>query len=138
MEQARSLLTALRDADWDTRRVDQRLLYLPEHGQRGELKDDPHAPSFLRDTIHPEYDEVAFVCSTFVDRELTVVPGKEGTLTVTGYYIVAWKDGRVEKVQVADLRLLEIPAAERTWLTVFPGMDEYDPDLKRYVPDARV
>ena len=134
MAQAKVLLSELRDADWEIRKVDQRLLNLPERGLRGEAKDDPHAPSFMRDSVHPEYDEVAFICSTFVDRELTVVPGIEGTLSITGFYIVAWKSGQIDKIDVRDVRLLAIKAGEPSWIRVFPGMDEYDAGLRPYVP----
>ncbi len=135
MEQARRLLAELRDADWNPRGVDQSLLRLPEQDHAKSWVDrDPARPSFLTDSFHPQYEEVAFYCDTFVEKKLTVVKGREGDLAMTGFFIVAWKDGRVNTVDIAEARLFPLPNENKVWIIVFPGMDEYDAGLKQYAP----
>ena len=76
---------------------------------------------------HPLYEEeVAFYSDLYVTRSLEAIPGVEGALHLGGFYIVGWKDGRVEQVPVADVRVY--PHGDRLML-VFPGMSVYDTSL---------
>ncbi|MEQ1935986.1 MAG: hypothetical protein ABL962_19200 [Fimbriimonadaceae bacterium] len=74
-------------------------------------------------------DEVAFYSNIYTWEDFTVIPGIEGRLHISGFYIVAWKDGRVERVPVEDTRLY--PVAKDRLITVFPGMSEYRADLPK-------
>lgn len=133
MLQARWLMTELKEADWNPREVNKELLRLPEQ-DHVDLPNQRASgmPSFVTDKTHKEYDELAFYSNTFVKQSpLKLVPGKEGEVTVNGFFIVGWKDGRIETVDVADARLYPLPGEHHVWVVVFPGMDEYSTRLKQ-------
>ncbi len=135
MEQARRLVAELKEADWNIHGVDQSLLRLPEQDYvQAKVFRSPDMTSFAIPRGDPVYDEVALYSSTFVNW----VPkdGKSGASARTGYYIVAWMDGRVNTVDVADVRYFPVPGKDDQMLYVFPGMDEYDAALK-YLPGTR-
>lgn len=130
MQQAKRLLSELRDADWNPCEVDQALLRLPEQDTAQNVADRrPGQTSFAVPQHTSVYDEVALMSNTFVQKNLKIVKGVEGTMEITGYWIVGWKDGRVTAVDVADVRYVPNPEEENSWLYVFPGMDEYDSAL---------
>lgn len=128
MEVARALLQELREHDWDWNAVSNRadLMRVPDQDycQNPLLEVRFYTWVPARQNIYQ--DEVAFYSSLYTWNEMTVVPGHEARLSQTGFYIVAWKDGLVERVPVHDSRLYPTSG---TLLNVFPGMSEYDPDL---------
>jgi hypothetical protein len=132
MEQARRLLNELRNVEWNPRDVDQALLRLPEQDFVDlPTQRVPDMPSFITDKVHRQYDELAFFSNTFVRQSAQIVPGQEAEVTVTGFFIVGWKDGRVNTVDVADVRLFPLPNQDQVWIWVFPGMDEYASGLMK-------
>ena len=63
---------------------------------------------------------------------MSVYTGDQSASTPSGYCIVAWKNGTVQKVSVADIR--EIPyAADGSGVPCFPGMTGYDPALPHFI-----
>ncbi|HXH61086.1 MAG TPA: hypothetical protein VNI20_06980 [Fimbriimonadaceae bacterium] len=135
MLQARMIYDQLHDANWDPAAVNPTLLRLPEQDYKSSaLERAPYTDSFairFHDAI-PQYDELALLSSTFVNTTLTDDPSaSEGRrATTTGYFIVGFKDGHVVTVDVTDARLFEYKPGK--WVPVFPGMDEYDPGLRKY------
>ena len=132
MDQARQLLVELRNADWNRDAVDPDLLMLPEQATVGAWQNLPGADSFVVDQRHAQYEEVAFYSMTFVDKSFVVVPGQEHVVTTTGFFIVGWKDGRVETVDVSDVRMFSLGGVDNPRIPVFPGMDEYDSNLEPF------
>lgn len=131
MQQARKLMAELSEANWNPREVDQSLLRLPEQDYAQNRMDRlPQRDSFIIPSKFQQYDEVAFYCDTFISRKREIVKGREAELTVTGFFIVGWKDGVINTVDVADVRLVPLPGVDNTWFHVFPGMNEYDAGLK--------
>lgn len=145
MAQAHELLTAMRSADWDYSRVDRSLLTLPDQiFAENPRHRDPHYFSFIpmtRDDVSGHtasdavYDQVAFYSFLYVRMNLRVVKGREGTTHPEGFVIVGWKDGRVTQAPIGDVRLLPSPTEPDAWLFVWPGLDTYDPSLRKYVQE---
>lgn len=129
IEVGRQLLAALKERNWDWHGIPDELLRVPD---QYNWQFAPTSPGFWTWSTCPQpayQDEVAFVCSLYTWRELEVVPGIEGRLHMSGFYIVGWKDGRVERVPVEDAR--QYPVAGGSTITIFPGMSEYDPALPK-------
>ena len=136
MARARTLLTALRENEWDAERIDYHLLRVPDQdfAQFERLRGPNTYASFFcaRQDIYRA--KVAFYIDLYIRKNLEVVPGIEGVLHVEGFYIVGWKDGRIERVPWDQVRLYPSGPGFKD---VFPGMDEYDPELPRINdPDA--
>jgi hypothetical protein len=143
MEQARELLKELAANDWNRKRVNPALLRLPDQ-DFAEMEMDRHPDSDSFSGSHPNspfkfYEkEVAFFSQTYVRRNVKPGPGIEGVVSkVEGFFIVGWKDGRVTKVPVEEVRMVaqEVPMgnnkAETAFCYVFPGMTVYDKSLPK-------
>ena len=129
MDTARKLLVALRENNWQWKQFDWNLMRVPDQDYDQDLhRQQPKMATW----VHAGYsdaeyrDKVAFYSLLYTRSHLEVIPGIEGVNHFEGFYIVAWKDGRVEKVPVADVRLY--PKSDY-FITVFPGMDQYDASL---------
>jgi hypothetical protein len=132
MEQARRLMTELQARDFDPQSVGMELLRLPEQDFVSiKSRRAPESRSFVIPVRNSEYDEVAFICDTFVLWNTRYVRGAEAVSLTTGFYIVGWKNGAINTYDVRDVRLYQLP--DRTsMIPVFPGMDEYSTELRPY------
>jgi hypothetical protein len=131
VEIARALLSELRANNWNWNAVEERedLLISPDQYAYQHRPNLQGVRAWTWNTCPqaPYADEVAFFTSLYTWEEFEVIPGIEGKLHVSGFYIVAWKDGRVERVPATDARMY--PVETGSWIVVFPGMSEYDAEL---------
>lgn len=122
------LMAQLSANNWDWSRVDQNLLEVPDQYNYQFAPEGPGTWTWIPGTQEEYHDDVAFYSNIYTWRAMERVPGIEGTLQISGHYIVGYKDGRVEAVPVGDVRLY--PTQESgTKIYVFPGMSEYDAEL---------
>jgi hypothetical protein len=123
MLQARRLMTELQSTGWDNYFVDKDLRRLPEQDFAAiPSRRAPEADSFVIARTFDEYDEIAFTCDTFVERP------PSGSGGVSGFFIVGWKTGAINTYDVSDVRMYQLQDRDAL-IFVFPGMDEYSPDL---------
>ncbi len=136
MAQARTLLAAYRSAGWDDMKVDQRLFRVPDQAlDPTDYRRTPGQRTFCVQKGIPEYSEIAFMTDLYVDLHFKPVRGKEATTSPEGFFIVAWKNGTVEKVPVDRVRMyatIHPRTNEPVKVVVFPGMDEYRIDLPKF------
>jgi hypothetical protein len=126
----RQLIAQLAANNWNWSAVDQSLLAVPDQ-YNYQFAPDAEGTYTWSPCPREEYqDEVAFFSLLYTWKSVEVVPGIEGRLHVTGDIIVGWKDGRVETVPVGDARMYPVAEA-KTYIYVFPGMNEYDAELPR-------
>lgn len=129
MAVGRQLIAQLQEHNWNWDEVDTNLLKVPD---QEFWQNAPNGPGYWTWARCAEdiYNEVAFYSNLYVWNEFERIPGIEGKLHVSGFYIVGYRDGRVEKVPVGQTRLY--PITNDQLLTVFPGMSEYDPNLPKW------
>jgi hypothetical protein len=132
--QARALMTELQNTGWDRIDVDRDLMRLPEQDYASlPSRRSPSSDSFvLPRGFFEEYEDIAFICDTFVRQETQVVQGQEGRMQTTGFYIVGWKTGAINTYDVSDVRLYPLPGQPNRKISVFPGMAEWRADLQRH------
>ena len=136
IEQGKRLLQQLRNQGWDPQRVDRALLRVPDQDFAQALQDRAASfPTFTVPTktspVRAVYEgQVAFFSLLYVRRNFRVVKGIEGIATYEGFMIAGWRDGRVEKVPVDQVRLLAVGDMSAF---VFPGMRQYSADLPLYI-----
>jgi hypothetical protein len=129
MTQARDLAQALAKVDYNPLQVDSRLLRLPDQDfAQNENRRGPNDPSFAVPTI-PIYSQVACYTTLYSLTVLEPNPGHEASAHHVGFYIVAWKDGRVEKINVDTIRLAPHEGREGEFVAVWPGLSAYSTDL---------
>lgn len=127
MEVGRQLLGELRAHNWDWQAVDSRYKWAPDQEFYQFAPNGRGYWTWGHDERSEYADEVAFYSTLYTWYDFEPIPGIEGRLHVSGFIIVAWKDGRVERVPMEDVRLY--PVEGRKSIMVFPGMKEYDPNL---------
>lgn len=128
-------MAALRANGWDRWKVDQALLRLPDQDHaETEFERRPEKLSFTISSLEPYQAEVAFKCMTYVRNNRGEGGGIEGRVSSPeGFFIVGWKDGRIEQVPIQNVRLLPFDLNGRAVkLYVFPGMAVYDANLEKY------
>lgn len=134
LEQARKLMDALRAANWDKTRVPFELKFLPDrymHEAKQFRTDRQTTFSFPAHDPRlraPEYENVAFATDLYVRKNVSHYKGDGAKSRPEGFYIVGWKDGRVEKVPVWDVRIVPSSTRRNEKIEVFPGMPGYDRD----------
>jgi hypothetical protein len=129
MRQAGDLAQALAQVGFDATKVDPKLLRLPDQ----EFDQDVQAraqgvPSFCV-PIDAIYDQVACYTTLYSQVILEPSPGNEAKGRHTGFVIVAWKNGKVEKIGVESIRLMPRPGHDNQFLYVWPGLSVYSTDL---------
>lgn len=134
MDQAKLLLEQLKANSWQVHKIDRSLLRVSDQDfaenpdERGATYSTFALPVLSKkDTVYT--GQVALYTKLYTRNNFQVVPGREGETRPEGYFIVGWMDGRVVKVPIGDVRMF--PIAERTWAYVFPGMTQYDSNLRR-------
>lgn len=140
IEHCRVLWAALRDNGWEPRNVDPSLLRLADQDfAEDPSRRGPDAQSFAIPTYRSDpnsvYQNVAFFTTLYVRKNASNGSGPElgRRFNPTGYYIVCFKDGRVEKVSVLDVRFVSNPTGPQGGtMPVFPGMAAYRLDLPKY------
>lgn len=129
MRQASQLMTAYKAANGDWSRVDRRLLFLPDQA----LVDEPSArkSNAFMPLEDPFYrGKVAFFAMTYVEKNLKYGGGDVVTSKPTGFVIVGYADGAVEKVPIEQVRYryanrIRGSDSFEAWMYVFPKMPEY-------------
>ncbi len=136
MRQLRQLMDALRANNWNPTKVPRSLQTLPD-AQFAELPTDrnpaeciafpsmpvPEKFKYLQD---PEFEPIAFYTDIYARYNRSYYKGDRSQSHPTGYVIVGWKDGRIEKVPIMQLR--EFRGSNPNThgdLTCYPGMPEY-------------
>jgi len=127
MEIGRQLLSELRAHNWDWQAVDSRYKWAPDQEFYQFAPQGRGYWTWGHDERDEYRDEVAFYSTLYTWYDFEPIPGIEGRLHVSGFIIVGWKDGRVEKVPMEDVRLYPVEAGHK--IMVFPGMNEYDSSL---------
>ncbi|MCW3099746.1 MAG: hypothetical protein JWL77_5364 [Chthonomonadaceae bacterium] len=131
--QTQQLLTALQAVNYDpTQLPDMNLAILPDASMSDdETFRNPDCLSYSFPT-EPELSQIACYSEIYARQNMSMYTGDQSTSAPSGFYIVAWKNGTVQKVAVADVR--EIPcAADGSGVPCFPGMTGYDPALPNFM-----
>lgn len=126
IEHCRILWAALMDNGWEPRNVDPSLLRLADQDfAEDPSRRGPNAQSFAIPTYRSDtnsvYQNVAFFTTLYVKKNPTNGPGLElgRRFQPTGYYIVCFKDGRVDKVSVRDVRFVPNPSGPKVQQCLF-------------------
>lgn len=130
VQQTQHLLTALQAVNYDpTQLPDYSLMTLPDAQYAEDRASEPtDASSYcFPDASVPEQSQIA--CFTDVDarQNRSYYNGDTSSAAPSGYFLVAWKNGTVQKVPVSDVRRL--PTADGSSVDCFPGMTGYDTSL---------
>lgn len=136
MNQAHQLIDYLRLNNWPSDiKVPLELRRLPEQkydeipGNR-----DEHEPSFILydPTLNLATPEVAFVSKTFYRRNVSRYKediGETTTSRPSGFFIVGYRDGRIEKIAPSAVRMIADPNQPQAAVETFPGCQSYRDDL---------
>lgn len=129
MDQSRVLMSKLQQNNWDFASLGRDLLRLPDQdfAQNPELR-SMHDTSFCFPD-DPLFRNVAFYSTLYTTRG----SGHENT---HGFYIVGYRDGRVEQVPVSNIRLLPRHGSHGVWDEVWPGIKGYSDSLTLMGDDA--
>jgi hypothetical protein len=133
VQHTQKLLTALKAANFNPVQLpDMNLAHLPDAAMSDDpLYLNPDCLSYCFPT-EPELSQIACYSEIYARQNMSVYTGDRSTSAPSGYYIVAWKNGTVQKVAVADIR--EIPcAADGSGVPCFPGQTGYDPALPHFL-----
>ncbi len=135
MRQLQQLMDALRANNWDPMRVPASLRRLSDakfsessdERSTGEAVAFPTQPSAPQDGNAPEYERIAFYTGVYARFNRSYYQGDRSQSHPSGYYIVGWKDGRIEKVPTMKVRVFTSRNRRAgAQLLCFPGMAEYD------------
>jgi hypothetical protein len=133
VERGRELVALLRQSDWKISKgfpmdkltvADQRNAEFPQ--------DRKQQTSFGIPKSQPPYEDIAVICDTYVRKNITAKQSGASSQAPSGFFIVGFKDGRVEKIPVDQVRVKEYPrpgSSNRRIGLLFPGTKEYDPSL---------
>lgn len=124
IQQSKQFLEHFRSVNWDPDRVNYRLAKLPDHDFK-QFQED-RVINTLVVARDPE-DALAFSTDLYVHLTKEIVPGREANITRSGFYIVGYKDGRVEKVTPDLVRLY--PNGKGGFTQLYPGMNRYHEEL---------
>ncbi len=134
MRQLQQLMDALRANNWNPVKVPRSLLTLPDgrFAENPAFRDRPNIvfPSmptpekYKKDQV-PEFEPIAFYTEVYARFNRSYYKGDRSQSQPTGYFIVGWKDGRIEKVPVMQVRTFVSRDARRDETYCFPGMPEY-------------
>lgn len=145
MQQARHLMDAYVSAGRSWAGVDEKLFFHPDQAL-AEIADSRSGAAFFR-LDEPFYDgKVAFFSMMYADRNLRYDGGDRTSEHRTGFVIVGYADGVVEKVPYDDVRYHSVRRTLEGELTpirmqVFPRMPEYKTATSALTPvnkEARI
>lgn len=132
MQQSKLLLEALRKVAWEPGsfregyRVPRELLFLPDRSMaENETLNGKHV-FFYNISKIPKDWEIAFYSTLYARANPSHYRNDVTKFKPSGFYIVGWKDGRVTKVPIEDIRMKVMPDGIR--IATFPGMKVYHPD----------
>jgi len=137
IKHTRKVIALLRDAKWNSFGVPFAELRLPDarYAETDALR-DPLSTSYAvpngvdgDPSNEPVYRDVACYTSIYARANPTYYSGERVRFKPSGFYIVGWKDGRVTKVPIGDVRWNK-GEKEKVALS-FPGMPNYDPSGPR-------
>ncbi|MCW5935715.1 MAG: hypothetical protein KIT11_00205 [Fimbriimonadaceae bacterium] len=74
---------------------------------------------------HPVLGELAAYTNLYIRSNFQRGEGDEGWTNPEGFYVIAWRDGRVERVPFGTERYVWAYEGEARLYTVFPGMTAY-------------
>jgi hypothetical protein len=136
IERGRELVALLRKSNWKiTKEFPLEKLTVDDQRYAEFPQDRTRQTSFGIPKQQPPYEDVAVICDTYVRKNITAQRGGTSSQAPTGFFIVGFKDGRVEKVPVEQVRVKEYPmegASTRRIGLLFPGTKGYDPNLPRF------
>ncbi len=131
------VIELLRAAKWNSDKVSLADLRLPDarYGERAALRNPwtttyclPNEPDGSPRN-EPVYKDVACYTDLYARVNPTYYRGDRVKFKPEGFYIVGWKDGRVTKVPIGDVRWN--PGVKEKVALSFPGMPNYDPSGPR-------
>ncbi len=133
MRQLRQLMDALRANNWDVTKISRSLLTLPDgrFAENSVLRDHPNIlfpnqPRMPDRFFVPEYEPIAFSTDIYARFNRSYYKGDRSLSHPTGYVIVGWKDGRIEKVPITQVRtFVSRNPAMSSKKDCYPGMPEY-------------
>lgn len=134
IRQLHQLLGALRAHNWDSLRVPVSLQTLSD-AKFAESPIDrnyehicfPNQPKMPEKYHIPEFEQVAFFTNIYARYNRAYYKGDRSQSHPSGFVIVGWKDGRIEKVPIMQLRRFtssnpDVPGE----MVCYPGMAVYD------------
>lgn len=72
----------------------------------------------------PEYSSVAFYTDLYARRNRSYYKGDKSEAHPTGFFLVMWKDGKLERIPTSKLRMLN--NKDGHGVTVWPGLPGYE------------
>jgi hypothetical protein len=131
---SKRLIQSLEAVGWDASRIPRELRVLPDQGKAEILaKRTGESFVFVCSSKLPLYHQVAFFTDLYARSNRRSFKNNVNVKSPEGFWLVAWKDGRVTKVPVGDIRVIVGTTPRGKKLTpVFPGMDAYDENLPRH------
>ncbi len=128
MRQLHELMDAMRANNWNPIKVPRSLLTLAD-ARFAEDPADRGAAHIVFPSLPdvpecvPEYEPIAFYTNIYARYNRSYYKGDRSQSHPTGYVIVGWKDGRIEKVPIMQVRTFVSRNSDVT--DCFPGMPEY-------------
>lgn len=136
IDRARELIALLRKSNWKIGKGFPREKLTVDDQRYAEFPQDRRQrTSFGIPISKPPYEDVAVICDTYVRKNIVARRGGGSSQTPSGFFIVGFKDGRVEKIPVGKVRVKEYRvegASTRRIGLVFPGTREYDASLPAF------
>lgn len=134
MQQTQRLLTALKAVNFDPieliKSQDFDLMVLPDAKfAENEAERGTNSTSYCFPDV-PEQRQIACFTDIYARQNRSYYKGDTMTGAPSGFFIVAWKDGRVQAVPVNQVR--ELPTPDGGTVDCFPGMTGYNPALRRW------
>ncbi len=128
-QQARQLMTALQQANWNETRVDFNLMRLSDaqYAENEDFRPSDRGSFVIYTSDDPDYSEVAFYTPVYAKQNVHRDANGNWTTNPTGVYIVGYRNGNVAQVPAAQLKWIDQPDGTRAG--VFPGQAAYPPSL---------
>lgn len=122
LAKGQAIYTAYRQAGGDVARIPFSLCMLPDQKYAETAIDRNPQTTAWEFPRMPEYKDVLCYTDLYARANRSYYRGDTAKAHPTGYFIVVWKSGKVEKVPVAALRMI---ATKQGLITAFPGMPGY-------------
>lgn len=128
-----ALYEDLKSHNFDVKKVALQKYRLPDQDltEYAANRDRNTVVIYLPNAMTPEYKNLAFYTDIYVRLNIRHFPNEKNDSRPEGFYLVCWKDGRIQKVPVEKVRILKRPKHDRMqeYLPVFPGMAAYRDNL---------
>ncbi len=123
------LITELSKHNWDPFKIEKSLMILPDQSISDipEIRTSEISNWCIVSLDDPAIPEVAIYTDLYVRRNLKVYKGDIGTANPEGFYIVGFRDGKIGRVPLSEVRVAVIKGVGRRF--VFSGTKFYNKNL---------